>query len=109
MPPGYGSVIISTDPALDLDPYINKQNKKNLDLCCLPTDSLMTCSLKSDVNVHTESNMQKKFEKKIILCWHLESHLTKRAGSGSGSEFFCQVYGSKDPDPYQNVTDPEHW
>jgi hypothetical protein len=20
-----------------------------------------------------------------------------------------QVYGSKDPDPYQNVTDPDHW
>jgi hypothetical protein len=19
------------------------------------------------------------------------------------------VYGSKDPDPYQNLTDPEHW
>jgi hypothetical protein len=32
--------------------------------------------------------------------------LTKRAGSGAG--FVIQVHGSKDPDPYQNVTDP-HW
>jgi hypothetical protein len=31
--------------------------------------------------------------------------LTKRAGSGS----FSQRYGSADPDPSQNVMDPEHW
>ena len=29
----------------------------------------------------------------------------KRAGSGSISP----RYGSADPDPYQNVSDPEHW
>jgi hypothetical protein len=29
----------------------------------------------------------------------------KRAGSGAGS--VSQRYGSEDPDPYQNVTDPE--
>jgi hypothetical protein len=31
--------------------------------------------------------------------------LTKIAGSGS----VCQRYISPDPDPYQNVTDPQHW
>ncbi len=37
----------------------------------------------------------------------------ERTGSGSafGSAFgsVSQRYGSEDPDPYQNVTDPEHW
>jgi hypothetical protein len=28
-------------------------------------------------------------------------------GSGFGSN--SQRYGSADPDPYQHVTDPEHW
>jgi hypothetical protein len=32
--------------------------------------------------------------------------LTKRAGSGSGTD--SQRYWSEDPDPYQNVTDPVH-
>jgi len=32
--------------------------------------------------------------------------LTKRAGSGAGSASQC--YGSADPDPHQNFTDPEH-
>ncbi len=30
---------------------------------------------------------------------------TKKAGSGSVSQW----YESADPDPYQNVTDPQHW
>jgi hypothetical protein len=35
----------------------------------------------------------------------------KRAGSraGSASGSVSQRYGSEDPDPNQNVTDPEHW
>ncbi len=39
----------------------------------------------------------------------------KKAGSGAGfaSGSVSQRYGSEDPnphpDPYQNVTDPEHW
>ncbi len=33
--------------------------------------------------------------------------LTKIVGSGSGC--VSQRYGSADPDPYQNVTDPQHW
>jgi hypothetical protein len=34
--------------------------------------------------------------------------LTKISGSGDGSGFVSQMYGSADPDPYQNVTDPQH-
>ncbi len=33
--------------------------------------------------------------------------MTKIAGSGSGS--ISQRHGSEDPDPHQNVMDPEHW
>jgi hypothetical protein len=32
--------------------------------------------------------------------------MTKMTGSGSGS--FSQKHGSADPDPYQNVMDPQH-
>jgi hypothetical protein len=31
------------------------------------------------------------------------------AGSGAGSGSVSQGYGSTDPDPYQNVMDPQHW
>ncbi len=34
--------------------------------------------------------------------------MTKKAGSGSGSESISQRHGSPDPDPLQNVMDPEH-
>jgi hypothetical protein len=30
------------------------------------------------------------------------------SGSGVGSGSICQRYGSGDPDPHQNVTDPQH-
>ncbi len=32
----------------------------------------------------------------------------KKAGAGSRSVPVSQWYGSTDPDPYQNVTDPQH-
>jgi hypothetical protein len=37
--------------------------------------------------------------------------LKKGVGSGvrSGSGFVNQGYGSADPDPHQNVTDPQHF
>ncbi len=31
------------------------------------------------------------------------------SGSGSGARSVSQRYGSKDPHPYQNVMNPEHW
>jgi hypothetical protein len=30
------------------------------------------------------------------------------SGVGSGSGSICQRYGSGDPDPHQNVTDPQY-
>jgi hypothetical protein len=72
-------------------------------------------SFKTDVNVPvpTVRNKHKKMKKLIFL---LESGkpLPKRAGSGSVIQYTDPririrnpVYGSKDP--YQHVTDPEHW
>jgi hypothetical protein len=61
--------------------------------------------LKTNVNVLTESIKQNKFEKLNFLLASCQS-LTKRAGSRSGS--VNRVDGSKDPDPYQNVTNSEH-
>ncbi len=51
-----------------------------------------------------KGNKQKYVEKKIFFFLASGRSLTKRAGSGSVS----QRYGSPDPDPYQNITDPEH-
>jgi hypothetical protein len=31
------------------------------------------------------------------------------SGSGAGSGSISQRYGSTDPCPHQNVTDPQHW
>ncbi len=53
--------------------------------------------------------------KKIIFCWHLEGHWQKRVGSraesgaGFGSVSHRCGYEDPHPNPYQNVTDPEHW
>ncbi len=30
-------------------------------------------------------------------------------GTGARSGYISQMYGSGDPDPHQNVTDPQHW
>jgi hypothetical protein len=46
--------------------------------------------------------------KKIIFFASLKS-LKKGVGSGAGSRSISQRYWSKDPDPHQNVTDPQHW
>jgi hypothetical protein len=34
--------------------------------------------------------------------------LTKKTGTGSGAGSVSRWYRSADPDPYQNVTDPQH-
>jgi hypothetical protein len=54
---------------------------------------------------------KKKIIKNLLFVGILEIP-DERAGSGFGvgSIFGCvQVYRSKDPEPYQIVTDPEHW
>jgi hypothetical protein len=35
--------------------------------------------------------------------------MKKGVGSGSGAGSISRRYGSEDPDPHQNVTDPQHW
>ncbi len=64
-------------------------------------------SLQTDVNVPvpTESNKQNKIRIFFSFFGILEE-TDERAGSEVGS--VDQVYGSKYPHPYQNVTDPEH-
>ncbi len=73
--------------------------------------------LQNDVNVPWKRNKHNNLVKKnyfLLASWR---SLTKRAGSGagsvSGSAFVSvsQRNGSEDPhlDPYQHVTDPEHW
>ncbi len=51
-------------------------------------------SLKNDVNVPSKSNMQKKLEK-LVFCCDENSRIRR--------------HGSLDPDPYQNIMDPQHW
>jgi hypothetical protein len=57
--------------------------------------------LKTDVNVPA---IRKKPEKYIFFVGILKP-LKTRAGSGS----ILQWYGSEYPDPFENVTNPEHW
>jgi hypothetical protein len=45
---------------------------------------------------------------KIFFVTSLKS-LKKEVGSGVGSRSIGQRSGSADPDPHQNVTDPQHW
>jgi hypothetical protein len=56
---------------------------------------------------------RKKFIKKISFLLASWRSMTKIAGSwsksGSGSGSISQRHGSADPDPHQNVMDPEHW
>jgi hypothetical protein len=60
-------------------------------------------SLKNDVNVPSKSTGSNFFYK-------LLPSLTKIAGAGAGSGSVSQRwYGSADPYPYQNFTDPQHW
>ncbi len=55
-------------------------------------------------------NKQKNLVKKNIYCWHLEGHCDEK------SRIWSQIHNphtdplvkGTDPDPYQNVTDPEH-
>ncbi len=65
-------------------------------------------SLKNDVNVPSKSNKQKNCLKMLLL--ESRRSMMKIAGSASGSGSIIQRHGSadKDPDPHQNVMDPEY-
>ncbi len=62
-------------------------SKRTLDFSCLLSDVL---PVKNYVNIPLKSN-------------------SNRAGSGAGFGSVSQRYGSEDPDPLQNATNPEHW
>ncbi len=64
-------------------------------------------SLKNDVNVPSKSK-EKNLEKNGFWLAFWRSR-TKLAGSGDGCGSIGQRQGSADPDPYQNVMDPQHW
>jgi hypothetical protein len=55
--------------------------------------------------MYLQQVLSKTTFKKLIFCWYLISHGRKKAGTGSGS--VSEWYGSADPDPYQNASDPE--
>jgi hypothetical protein len=105
-------LVRGTDPDPDLS---SKNSKENLDSYCFVT-SLWLFILENDVNVPSKSDKQKNLEIKIsffnflLASWR---SLTKIAGSGAGagtkSRPVSQRYGSADPYPHQNVTDPQHW
>ncbi len=61
-------------------------------------------SLKKDVELPPKSDKQKKLEKIIFIV------ILKVNGKRSRIRvrIRSQRYGSADPEPYQNVTDPEH-
>jgi hypothetical protein len=52
------------------------------------------------------SSYKKKYEEKFLFA-SLKT-MKKGVGSGAGSGFISQRYGSGDPDPHQNVTDLQH-
>ncbi len=51
--------------------------------------------------------MKKKCEIYFYFC--ILKINKERVGSGVGSGSISQRYGSGDPDPHQNVTDPQRW
>ncbi len=69
--------------------------------------------LKNDVKVSSKNIVQKKFVKKIIFWLASWRSMMKIEGSASGfkSGSISQRHGSADPDPdpHQNVMDPQHW
>ncbi len=53
--------------------------------------------------------MQKNVFKKIRILLASWRSIEKIEGSGSASGTISQRHGSPDPDPHQNIMDPEHW
>ncbi len=67
-------------------------------------------SLKNDKNVPSKSNTQKNFFLNYFFVGVLKVY-DDNSGSGSESGSISQMHGSAeaDPDPHQNVIDPQHW
>ncbi len=92
-PPGSGYVIIFTGPDLDPDPSIYKQKSRKTLISAILWLLFDVLSLKTDLNVPSESNKQNNF-----FFWHRVSQLRK-AGSGSVSH----RYESADPDKMSRI------
>ncbi len=59
--------------------------------------------LKNNVNADSKSNKQKNLDiNKFLVA------ILKVTDENSRIRILSQRYGSADPDPYQNVTDPQH-
>jgi hypothetical protein len=71
---------------------------------CATLWPLVNILKKIDWLAWTKKNKKKKLRKKPNFCWHLESLLKKEQDTGSVN----QQYGSADPDPYRNLTEPQH-
>ncbi len=65
------------------------------------------------MHMYLQKVISKKLFKKLVFCWHLGKVNDEKAGSGSASGSISQRHGSADPDldpdPPQNVMDPQHW
>ncbi len=94
-PPGSGSICIFTN----LDPFINKQKRKNF-ISTLFCHFILTFYLRRLMSMYFQKVISRKTYCFLTFC----QPLTKKAGSGSVSQW----YGSADLDPYQNVNDAKH-
>jgi hypothetical protein len=104
LPPGSGSTSQRYGSGSGSFYHHAKIIRKILNLAILWLSDFL--SLKNNVNLPSKSNKQKLCKKIIFLLASWRS-VTKIAGSGSISQW----HGSADPDPnpHQNVMDPEHW
>jgi hypothetical protein len=64
-------------------------------------------SLKIDVNVPTKEISKKTYEKNVF-CVVILKVISKKTRIRILSRIRKPLYGPKEPDPYQIVTDPEH-
>ncbi len=102
-PPGSGSVSVGERYASGSFYHQTKILRKTLIPTVLWLFFSETWCMYSVYWVPSKSNKQKY----LLASWR---SMTKIAGSGSGSGSgsISQRHGSADPDPYQNVTDPQH-
>ncbi len=70
----------------------------------LPSTKNYLLSSTTAINVHTVRNKQKNLKQQLILLASWKPLQKRTEGSGS----VIQWYGSADPDPSQNIPDPEH-
>jgi hypothetical protein len=74
------------DPDVFGTPGCGTKSKKNLDFDYFVT-SLDFLSIKL-MQMYLQKVLSRKTMKKLIFCWHLVSLLTKKAGSGSVSQWY---------------------